>query len=193
MQQIVLLLWLAIVDIHPYFVYWSGKERINHSQRATYLADAIKNHPTQFDSITQTLEAISTIIQHVLAKHLPDDYDQLRVFCELLPLNHLPATYPFPGFVLNLQVCTQAHVDSNDDRICVVIPFGAFRGGELVLHEMGLVIELQEGDIVIFPSSKLTHFNLHFTGVRGSVVMHSDKEVKSWIKDRNGWDKHMVV
>lgn len=84
-------------------------------------------------------------------------------------------------------------MDSNDDRICVVIPFGAFRGGELVLHEMGLVIELQEGDIIIFPSSKLTHFNLHFTGVRGSVVMHSDKEVKSWIKDRNGWDKHMVV
>jgi len=92
-----------------------------------------------------------------------------------------------------MKVCTEAHVDANDDTICVVIPFGAYKGGELVLHEAGLVLELQEGDILIFPSYLITHFNLHFTGVRGSVVMHSDKEVKSWNTNRNGWDNHMVV
>ena len=92
-----------------------------------------------------------------------------------------------------MKVCTEAHVDANDDTICVVIPFGAYKGGELVLHEAGLVLELQEGDILIFPSYLITHFNLHFTDVRGSVVMHSDKEVKSWNTNRNGWDNHMVV
>lgn len=102
-------------------------------------------------------------------------------------------TYPFPGFVLNLQVATEAHTDTNDDTICVVIPFGDYTGGELVLHEAGIVLELVEGDILIFPSYRLTHYNLHFKGVRGSVVMHSDSKVKSWIKDRNGWDKHILI
>jgi hypothetical protein len=57
----------------------------------------------------------------------------------------------------------------------------------------GLVLDLKEGDILIFPSHRITHFNLHFDGVCGSIVLHSNKEVKSWNTSRNGWDGHMVV
>jgi hypothetical protein len=140
----------------------------------------IKQNPETFQSITDALKDICKIVCNVLRKHLPHVFDRLHVFCGILPLNHRSATYPFPWFVLNIQVCTEVHVDANDDTICVVIPFGPYKGGELVLHEAGLVLELQEGDILVFPSYRLTHFNLHFTGIRGSVVMHSDKEVKSW-------------
>jgi hypothetical protein len=183
----------APVDVHPHFIYKDGNGRTNHTQRATYLSKAIRDNPEQFQSITDVLEDICKIVCNVLRKHLPHVFDRLRIFCEILPLNHRPATYPFPGFVLNIQVCTEAHVDTNDDTICIVIPFGPYKGGELVLHEAGLVLELQEGDILIFPSYRLTHFNLHFTGIRGSIVLHSDKEVKSWNTNRNGWGNHMVV
>ena len=39
-------------------------------------------------------------------------------------------------------------------------------------------------DIFIFPSYRLTHFDMHFKGVHGSIVMHTDKEVKSWNDNR---------
>jgi hypothetical protein len=180
-------------NVHPHFLYKDGNGHSNHNHRATYLAKAIKDNPERFQSITDILQDVCKIVCDVLQKHLPDAFDRLRVFCEILPLNQMPATYPFPGFVLNIQVCTEAHVDANDDTICVVIPFGPYEGGELVLYEAGLVLEIQEGDILIFPSYCLTHFNLHFTGVRGSVVMHSDKAVTTWNANRNGWNRHIVV
>ena len=180
-------------NVHPHFLYKDGNGHSNHNQRATYLAKAIKDNPERFQSITDILQDVCKIVCDVLQKHLPDAFDRLRVFCEILPFNQMPATYPFPGFVLNIQVCTEAHVDANDDTICVVIPFGPYEGGELVLYEAGLVLEIQEGDILIFPSYRLTHFNLHFTGVRGSVVMHSDKVVTTWNANRNGWNRHIVV
>ena len=132
-------------NVHPHFLYKDGNGHSNHNQRATYLAKAIKDNPERFQSITDILQDVCKIVCDVLQKHLPDAFDRLRVFCEILPLNQMPATYPFPGFVLNIQVCTEAHVDANDDTICVVIPFGPYEGGELVLYEAGLVLEIQEG------------------------------------------------
>jgi hypothetical protein len=75
----------------------------------------------------------------------------------------------------------------------VVIPFGEFTGGELGLHEAGLLFGLKTGDIIVFLSFRFSHFNLHFKGSRGSLVRHSDKEGKDWVQNRNGWDCHMVV
>lgn len=84
-------------------------------------------------------------------------------------------------------------MDTGDVDICIVMPIGSFKGGELALHEAGLVLEMVEGDILIFPSWRITHFNLHFEGVRLSLVLHSDKDVKTWVSNRNSWDGHMVV
>lgn len=53
--------------------------------------------------------------------------------------------------------------------------------------ELGLVVELQDGDEAIFKSSELTHFNLHFEGFRSSIVFHTDKAAEAWIDTRNGW------
>jgi hypothetical protein len=112
---------------------------------------------------------------------------------DVLPLNEAPTAYPFPGFVLNIQVMTDGHLDSGDNTICVVVPFGDWKGGELVLYELGLVLDMSPGDILVFPSDKITHFNLNFRGIRCSVVMHSDAHGKTWVENRNGWDSHIVV
>jgi len=110
----------------------------------------------------------------------------------MLPFNANSPAFPFSGLVVNLCVSTDGHRDLKDKRICVVIPFGEWEGGEICLYELGLVIKLKAGDILIFPSCDITHFNLHFFGLRGSLVLHSDRQGDSWIKDHNGWSSHMT-
>lgn len=114
------------------------------------------------------------------------------MYADLLPLGEVSPVYPFTGYVVNISVCTDGHRDSVDKKICVLVFFGDWEGGELCMFEPGLVFELKAGDVMIFPSADITHFNLHFKGTRGSIVMHSDRYGDSWTKDYNGWGKFMA-
>lgn len=79
--------------------------------------------------------------------------------------------------MVNLGVSTDCHRDPMDaEGICVIIPYT--RGGGLCLYEAKLVFNLQPGDILVFPSTLFTHFNLHIKGLRASFVFHSDKQWK---------------
>lgn len=98
--------------------------------------------------------------------------------------------YPFTGYVVNLNVVTDAHRDFKDKTICIVLALGQFQGGQLVLYEPGLVVDLRSGDWVAFPSGDTTHFNLHYKGKRASIVLHSDKEGDQWVKTRRGWESN---
>jgi len=110
---------------------------------------------------------------------------------EILPCNDASPVYPFSGFVINLNVTTRIHRDWGDQDICLVLVIKDGIGGELCLMEPGIVLGLRNGDAVVFASSKISHFNLHFIGKRASLVFHSDASATSWVKDRNGW-KHNV-
>lgn len=94
--------------------------------------------------------------------------------------------------MVNLNVTTSFHRDTEDQDICMVLVISECEGGELCLYEPGLVLELKCGDMVIFKSVEISHFNLHFKGKRASLVFHSDKFGKSWAKDRNGWQFHSM-
>ena len=95
--------------------------------------------------------------------------------------------YPFSGFVLNMNVLTLIHRDWNDKDLCIVIPVSDCEGGDLALMELGIVLELNNGDMVIFRSGELSHFNLHYRGKRSSMVLHSDCSGDAWVDDRNNW------
>ena len=181
----------APVDIHPNFLYREGAAKVNHTQRIPHVSETIKNQPEEYEALVASLKDICDFICSILKKHLPQEYTIMSVLLDQLPLGDRPATYPFGGFVLNIQVCTDGHKDEFDDTICLVIPFGDYEGGDLVLWERGLVLDLKQGHLIFFPSSRITHFNLHFTGFRGSIVMHTDKELKSW-ENRNGWSNHVA-
>lgn len=117
-----------------------------------------------------------------------ETYERLDAYVRILPGNNESLSAPFAGFVINLNVVTAAHRDSkDDDSVCLILAIGNFEGGEVVLYEPGLVIDLRPGDFILFPSSKLTHFNLHFQGRRASIVLHTDKELSKWLRERNGW------
>jgi hypothetical protein len=68
-----------------------------------------------------------------------------------------------------------------------------FQGGQLCLLETGFSFDLQMGDVLVFPSCDLTHFNLHFSGMRATLVLHSDRHGDDWAGDDcNGWAAHVV-
>lgn len=125
-----------------------------------------------------------------LCKHHPGIYKELSIFADVLPGKDASPAHPFSGFVLNLNVVTRSHRDVKDYSICLVLVIGQHVGGELCLVEPGLVLRLQNGDAVIFPSGKITHFNLHYQGTRASIVLHSDRAGKAWADDRNSWIGH---
>jgi hypothetical protein len=158
-----------------------------------YNCKTVRQAPGEYNALMDALRDICEAVNDFLAFHLPQLQEDLAIFCEIIPLNEVPGTYPFPGCVINIQAATIAHWDGGDKIICIVIPFGDFKDGRIVLWELGMVVEMYEGIILGFSSSNITHFNLHFQGCRGSIVLHADKEMDSWIKDRNGWDSHMAV
>lgn len=108
----------------------------------------------------------------------------------MLPGNDVCAAHPFSGFVVNLNVTTRGHRDAKDWTACLVLVLGDHTGGELVLVEPGIVIPLHSGDLIVFPSMRLTHFNMHYKGTRASLVLHSDRAGHKWVVDGNEWQDH---
>lgn len=53
--------------------------------------------------------------------------------------------------------------------------------------EPGLVLDLRPGDLVIFPLTDISHFNLHYNGRHCSFVFTSDRHGWQWIDNNNGW------
>lgn len=101
--------------------------------------------------------------------------------------------YPFGGFVININVTTRIHRDHSDHDIFLVMSISDCLGGELCLFEPGIVLDLCTGDAVIFASASISHFNLHYKGIRASVVLHSDKRGMDWVTDRNGWAHNIFM
>ena len=76
------------------------------------------------------------------------------------------------------QGATDRHKDQNDClyAFCAVVVFGDFEGGDLALSEIGLVIEIKYGHIILLRSSLLEHFNTKvLKGKRDSIVFYLRK------------------
>lgn len=137
------------------------------------------------------LSCIDLIYSLQMRHRLPEMFQDLTVYCDMQPFGKECPSRPFSGLVLNFCVSTRGHRDFIDHRICVVIPYGNWTGGDICLYELGLVIALNPGDILIFKSCDITHFNLHFEGQRGSIVLHSDRAGQKWVQTKNGWGNHI--
>ena len=125
---------------------------------------------------------------------LPDEYDEISRFAQVLPLDGSVPADPFTGFIVNFNVTTKIHRDWNDLYFCLVLVFSEeCEGGDLCFMEPGIRLGLRNGDLVLFRSSELSHFNLHFKGRRASIVFHSDSAGRDWVTNRNGWEGSMYM
>jgi len=96
--------------------------------------------------------------------------------------------FPFTKLVVTVGAQTEGHTDPTDDGLCVVIPFGDWEGGELCLYDPGVVLELEAGNVVVFPSDRISHFNLEMSGLHGSLVLATDRAMHSWKEGKNSWE-----
>jgi len=128
------------------------------------------------------------IYSHVQMERIhPNISAQISPWITQLPLNARLPAFPWSGVVLNANIATRAHRDIGDDNYCMVLVTSECKGGDLVFHELGLILAARNGDATVFRSAELTHYNLDFQGTRGSLVFHSDKAGKRWAEDANGW------
>ncbi|KAJ6487210.1 hypothetical protein C8R47DRAFT_518002 [Mycena vitilis] len=168
--------------------------RVNFGGRIPHESREMLDNLPEFAILADAYSDIFDYIR-ILQERSPDEYEGLRIFADVLPMNASSPAYPFGGFVLNLRASTWGHRDHGDKTLCVVIPFGRFVGGQLCLYELGFKFDLRMGDVLIFPSCDITHFNMHFTGKRGTLVLHSDRQGDEWARDCRGWGgyiSHMV-
>jgi hypothetical protein len=94
--------------------------------------------------------------------------------------------------VINFGASTAGHRDYLDQEICAVYTFKRrCKGGEICLYEPGFVLESRDDDLVNFDSAHVTHFNTHFEGLQGSIVLHSDSAGKAWGMNYNEWPDHV--
>jgi len=122
---------------------------------------------------------------------LPNEFEILDAYIQVLPGKDYSPFAPFLSIAININVATKAHRDSMDKSICLVLTLSKAQGGGIALHEPGIVVDMENGDIVIFRSSEITHFNLHYTGLRASIVLHSDKGFDRWVASKNNWQNNI--
>ncbi|KAJ7024503.1 hypothetical protein C8F04DRAFT_892251, partial [Mycena alexandri] len=117
-------------NAHPDNVRRDHKGRVNFEQRNAHRSKDMKN-VEQYAILVEAYTDFFELLRVALKEYLPDDYDELSIYVEQLPLDASSPCYPFGGFVINLSACTWAHRDAGDKRLCLVVPFGEYEGGEL--------------------------------------------------------------
>jgi hypothetical protein len=83
----------------------------------------------------------------------------------------------WPGCVINIgkdgnPVQTKPHRDVKEGKngySCLIV-CGDYEGGELILYELGVIIQLRPGDMLLFPDGLIHHANRPVIGTRYSLV-----------------------
>ncbi|KAJ7621642.1 hypothetical protein DFH06DRAFT_1341263 [Mycena polygramma] len=120
--------------------------RVNFGGRIPHESREMLDNLPEFAILADAYSDIFDYIRIVLQERSPDEYEGLRIFADVLPMNASSPAYPFGGFVLNLRASTWGHRDHGDKTLCVVIPFGRYVGGQLCLYELGFKFDLRMGD-----------------------------------------------
>ncbi|KAI9066810.1 hypothetical protein FKP32DRAFT_1645100 [Trametes sanguinea] len=176
--------------IHPLTLTQQNKKRTNHHQMVPYTSKEVTLHQDEYRNLCDAFEEFFLWMDAKLRQYLPQLHEEIAMYADILPGNSASPSYPFSGFVINFNVTTKVHRDHGDLHACLVLPIGRFKGGEVCMAEPGLVTRIQSGDIIIFKSWRISHFNLPYTGKRASLVCHSDRAGLTWVKDRMGWKGH---
>jgi hypothetical protein len=124
---------------------------------------------------------IETDLPALMKQLVPAEFEKLELIIDLLPLAAPSGVQPFTGIVFNIQLASEPHNDQLDfGNLCVVLVISDCSGGELILHEAGLILELRSGDFILFRSASQTHFNLPYKGFRAFTVFHTDAHMTMW-------------
>ncbi|EPS92782.1 hypothetical protein FOMPIDRAFT_24283, partial [Fomitopsis schrenkii] len=149
-------------NVHPLMIGKEDGSRMNYTQLTPYQARDFRQHEDVYAAIERSFTGLFEWVEEELQKYLPLEVTVLSASIEELPGKQRPLVAPFSNLVVNLNVATKAHRDVMDKEFCLVLAIGDFDEGDLCLHEPGLVLGLRNGDLAVFRSANITHFNRHF-------------------------------
>ncbi|RPA80109.1 hypothetical protein BJ508DRAFT_327602 [Ascobolus immersus RN42] len=92
--------------------------------------------------------------------------------------------WPFCMMALNRNYLSLPHKDLNDyiKGFCLLHCWGDFKGGDLTLRELRLRIPFSKGQVLLFRSALLTHWNqpIEDGGIRHSMVLFTPWRMLEW-------------
>jgi hypothetical protein len=134
-----------------------GVWRANWLQREPRESSDIRNHPELFNQLKDvledvlqfvhdnvgTIEFLSYTLSNIIMQikyHEPETYNALEVYVDILPDYERSPAHPYSNLVINVRACTKGHRD-HCDRTCTTFTVSDCEGGEICLHESGLVFD----------------------------------------------------
>ncbi|KAJ7257013.1 hypothetical protein C8J57DRAFT_983124, partial [Mycena rebaudengoi] len=112
--------------VHPNNIQRKHRGRVNIKQRVPYMSKSILQNPVEYSILAEAFTDLFELLRVALKAYLPEEYDEISIFAESLPLGASSPAYPFGGFVINISACTWAHRDAKDKRLCLVLPMANF-------------------------------------------------------------------
>jgi len=97
----------------------------------------------------------------------------------------------FMGCVVNLgtestpaRTLPRRDVKESVFSMSCLTPFGNYSGTSVILWELGIIIDLEPGDLLFFPDSLIHHSNEPVSDVRHSIVAFTQQNMFDFAKRR---------
>lgn len=136
------------------------------------------------EKIRAFLQENEILFRHVggIFKRMDPELFEKYNMLELPPMLDKTLFWPFCMLALNRNCTSLPHKDLNDlsQGFCFLLCWGDFTGAEMTFRELGLKIPFKRGQILIFRSSLLTHWNQIAHGIRHSMVLFTPARMFDW-------------
>ncbi|THH26807.1 hypothetical protein EUX98_g7388 [Antrodiella citrinella] len=105
-----------------------GIKQINRGQVGPYPPKERLDNAEEYAMLKTCFNPLFRYIEDNLHNHLPEDTKTLSITVESSPFKEFSPAYPFHGFVLNMNICTNIHRDAKDLHLCLVLPLDYVAG-----------------------------------------------------------------
>src|SRR5271169_1982998 len=161
--------------------HWTAWAKYNLE---SFMSREYRDAPKEADKFFEDNKEVFNRMSEILGRCAPGVYKQFQ-------------TYPLPDGVKRLCGAwlgcainkggnnpnqTNRHRDASEAQYGYsgLISCGDYQRGGLILWELEIVLEMEPGDVVIFPDAVITHSNEQAKGTRSSVVCFTQENVYSY-------------
>ncbi|KAK2602925.1 hypothetical protein N8I77_009422 [Diaporthe amygdali] len=148
-------------------------------------------HKLRFGTLGACTEAVSFFFR-LLEPEMFDEYvaivEQVRNFNKFAHLETRKIQEPFAMRALLVNLMTNEHKDHGDWQcgLAGLTISGSFKGGDLLLRDLGLRIETRPGCVQLLRGRELRHSITRYSGRRFVVVHTNHEAVRRWARRQLG-------
>ncbi|KAF9521850.1 hypothetical protein CPB83DRAFT_900226 [Crepidotus variabilis] len=98
-----------------------SQHHVNIAMSVPHASVEMKKQLEEYIQLQCVFKPLFDWITELLEKILPDSFEVLSKYIDILPCAEPVVVYPFSGFVINFNVATRLHCDWQDHDICLVL------------------------------------------------------------------------